>query len=140
MSEELLDLTISLQDRVDQDELDRLTRQLCNEINELDVEDVYLAKGSELPVGAKGDPITVGSIVVALASAGVFTGLVELIKSWALRREGRTITVRAKVGEREVELAYSPAETSPEEMIQFVDTVMGTLQKRTRSRRKPSSR
>ena len=140
MSEELLDLTISLQDQVDQDELDRLTRQLCDEINELDVEDARLAKGSELPVGAKGDPITVGSIVVALASAGVFTGLVELIKSWALRREGRTITVRAKVGEREVELAYSPAETSPEEMIKFVDTVMGTLQKRTRSRRKPSSR
>jgi hypothetical protein len=140
MSEELLDLTISLQDQVDQEELDRLTRQLRGEIDELDVEDARLAKGSELPAGAKGDPITVGSIVVALASAGVFTGLIELIKSWALRREGRTVTIKAKAGDREVELAYSPAETSPEEMTQFLDTIMGTLRKGTRSRRKSSSR
>ena len=140
MSEEPLGLTIFVQDQADQEELDRLTRQLCDEINELDVEDVHLAEGPELPVGAKGDPITIGSIVVALASAGVFTGLIELIKSWALRREGRTITIKAKVGDREVELAYSPAETSPEEMTQFLDAIMGTLQKRTRSRRKSSSR
>ena len=74
------------------------------------------------------DAVTVGNILVALASAGVFTGLIKLLKSWALRREGRTVTLKAKVGDREVELAYSPAETSPEEMTQFVNTIMGALQ------------
>ncbi|MBU0703540.1 MAG: hypothetical protein KKC18_06705 [Chloroflexi bacterium] len=87
-----------------------------------------MARGSELPLGAKGDPITVGGIVVALASAGVFTGLVELLKSWALRREGRTVNLKARVGDREIELAYSPAETSPEEMTRFINTIMGSLQ------------
>ena len=134
MPENLLDVTLSLQDQVDQEELDRLTRKLRDEINDLDVEHAHLAKGPELPPGAKGDPITIGSIVVALASAGVFTGLIELIKSWALRLEGRTVTIRATAGDREVELAYSPTETSPEEMTQFVDAILGTLQKRTRSR------
>ena len=124
-----LDLTISLQDEVDDEELDRLTRLLRDEIAELDVEAVELAPGTELPPGAKGEPITIGSIVVALASAGVFTGLIELFKSWALRREGRTITVKAKVGQREVELTYSPAETPPEEMTRFASTVLGMLEK-----------
>ena len=92
----------------------------------LEAEAARLARGTPEP-GAKGDPITVGGIVVALASAGVFTGLVELLKSWALRREGRTVTLKAKAGDQEVELTYSPAETSPEEMTQFVNTIMGTL-------------
>lgn len=128
MPEQSLDLTISLQDKVDNEELDLLTRQLRDEIDELDVEAVNLARGGELPPGAKGDPITIGGIVVALASAGVFTGLVELLKSWALRREGRSVSLKARIGDREVELAYSPAETSPEEMTRFVNTIMGTLQ------------
>ncbi len=127
MREPVLDLTISLQDKVDDEELDRLTRQVRDEIAELDVEAVGLARGAELPPGVKGDPITIGSIVVALASAGVFTGLIELLKFWALRREGRTVTLKAKVGDREVELAYSPAETSPGEMTRFVNVIMGTL-------------
>ncbi len=126
MPDQSLDLSISLQDNVDNDELDRLTRQLRDEIDELDVEAARLAHGTPEP-GAKGDPITIGGIVVAMASAGVFTGLVELLKSWALRREGRTVTLKAKAGDQEVELTYSPAETSPEEMTQFVNTVMGTL-------------
>jgi len=131
MRQQTLDLTISLQDQVEDEELDRLTRQLRDEIAELDVEEVELAPGTELPPGAKGDPITIGSIVVAMASAGVFTALIELLKSWALRREGRTITVKAKVGEREVELTYSPTETSPEEMTRFANTMLGMLEKDT---------
>jgi hypothetical protein len=131
MRERVLDLTISLGDEVDDGELDRLTRQLRDEIANLDVEEVGLAPGTELPPGAKGEPITIGSIVVALASAGVFTGLIELLKSWALRREGRTIAVKAKVGEREVEMTYSPAETSPEEMTRFANTILGMLEKET---------
>jgi hypothetical protein len=129
MTNRPFDLNILLQDEdADQEELDRLTRQLLSEIGDLDIEKAELARGGDLPEGAKGDPITVGSIVVALASAGVFTGLVELIKSWALRREGRTITLKAKVKDREVELTYSPAESSPEEMTQFVNTIMATMQ------------
>jgi hypothetical protein len=62
-----------------------------------------------------------------LASAGIFTGPVELLNSWALRREGRTVTLKAKAGDQEVELTYCSAETLPEEITQFVSTVMGTL-------------
>ncbi len=73
MPDQSLDLSISLLDQVDDEELDRLTRRLRDEIDELDVEAARLAPGPPVP-GAKGDPITIGGIVVALASAGVFTG------------------------------------------------------------------
>jgi hypothetical protein len=127
MSEQPLDLTITLHDDVDNDELELLTRQMCEEVGDLDVESVGPAPGGEAPPGSKGDAITIGSIVVALASAGVFTGLIELLKSWALRREGRTVTVKAKVGDRELELAYSPALASQNEMTRFVSTILGAL-------------
>ena len=129
MPEQPLDLTISLRDEVDDEELAHLTRHLRDEIAELGVEAVGLAPGTTLPPGAKGDPITIGSIVVTLATAGVFSGLIELLKSWALRREGRKVNFKAKVHDQEVELSYSPEGTSPKEMSRFVSAIVATLQK-----------
>jgi hypothetical protein len=123
---ETLNLNISLQDEVDDEELDRFTRLLRDEIAELDVEDAQLAPGEQLPPGAKGDPITIGSIVVALASAGVFTALIDLVKGWAHRSEGRMVTIKAKVGEEEVELTY-PEQLPPEEVAERAGAVMQLL-------------
>lgn len=127
---DLLHLHIILEDNVDQDALDDLTRQLRDEIVQLDVQSADLGRSGTSPPGAKGDPITVGGIVVALASAGVFTALVELLKSWALRREGRMITIKAESIGQKVELTFSPAETSPEEMTHFVQNILQTLERR----------
>ena len=129
MSLQPLDLTIDLQDRVDEEQLDQLTRQVRDEIAELEVDSVRLAPGAALPARAKGDPITVGSIIVTLASAGVFTGLVEVLKSWVLRREGRTVKFKAKVQGQEVEMSYAQGSTSPAEMTRFVTAIVGKLQK-----------
>jgi hypothetical protein len=105
-----------------------LTRNLRDEIAELGVERVGLARGSDLPPGAKGDPITVGTIIVSLASTGVLTALIELVKSWALRREGRTVKFKAKVEDREVEFTYTPEGTTPEAMGQFARTIVTAMQ------------
>jgi len=130
MPEQPLDLTISLQDDVDEEELAQLTRQLRDEIAELGVDAVGLAPGTSLPVGAKGDPITIGSIVISLATAGVFTGLIELLKAWALRREGRTVHFKAKVQDQEVELSYSPEGSKPEDMSRFASKIVTAMQKK----------
>jgi hypothetical protein len=127
--QQLVDVCLSLNDQVDEEELERLTLQLRDDIAELDVEGVGLMPGALAPPGAKGDPITIGSLIVSLASAGVFTGLLEVVKAWVLRREGRTVTFKAKLPDREVELAYSPANTSPEAMSHFVNAIVGTLQR-----------
>jgi hypothetical protein len=128
MPRQPLDLTIVLGDEVDDEEMDQLTRQLRDEIAELGVEGVRLAPGTALPPRAKGDPITIGSIIVTLASTGVFTGLIGLLKAWLVRREGRTVKFKAKVQGQEVELSYSPGSTPPEEMSRFVSAIVSTLQ------------
>jgi hypothetical protein len=126
--QETLVLNIDLHDDVDQPALERLTSQLLDEISDLDVDYAKLASASEVPLGAKGDPITVGSIMVALASAGVFTGLIETLKSWALRHEGRSVTIKAEVEGRKLEMTFSPAEASEAEMARFAEKIMQTLQ------------
>jgi hypothetical protein len=125
---DLVTLNLILKDEVDASSLDVVTRQLRDEIACLEVERVELGLGSDLPPGAKGDPITIGSIIVSLASAGVFTGLVELLKSWALRREGRSISIKAEVDGRKLEMTFSPAESSEQEMARFADKIMQSLQ------------
>ena len=52
MTNRPFDLNILLQDNdADQEELDRLTRQLLSEIGELDIEKAELARGGDLPEG-----------------------------------------------------------------------------------------
>ena len=132
MPQQPLDLTVSLGDKVDDEELDQLTRQLRDEIAGMEVEKVALAPGEVVPQGAKGEPITIGSLIVSLASAGVFTGLINLLKSWVHRRQGRTVTVKAKVHGQELELSYVPERTSPKEMSRFVSTIGTALQQADR--------
>jgi len=129
MPESALDLVLTLGSDVDEEELERLTLQLRDEIAELDVESVGLAAGTEAPLGAKGDPFTVGSLVVSLASTGVFTGLFELVKAWVLRRQGRAVTLKVKLPDREVELTYSQDGTSPESMTHFTNAIVSNLKR-----------
>jgi hypothetical protein len=127
---EAITLTIAPHDEVDTTELDSLTRSLRDEIAALDVDSAELERGANLPTGAKGDPLTVGSLVVSLASAGVFGALIELLKSWALRREGRSVTIKAEVDGRKLEMTFSPEAVSKEEMVSFAEKVMTTLKKK----------
>jgi hypothetical protein len=76
---------------VDAEEADTLARRLRAELGDLDADISTVAADGELPPGAKGvDPVTVGSLMVAFsASGGVFTGLVETLKDWLGRQNGK---------------------------------------------------
>ena len=106
-------LVVAPDPEVDPETSERLARQLRSEIAELDVESVHPALLSAAPEGAKAaDPVTLGSLVVALsASGGVFTTLVETLRDWLGRQSGRhriSLTIegdtieleRASAGER----------------------------------------
>ena len=126
MHQQLLDLTIILKDEVDDEELDILTRQVRDDIAELDVEEVRLAPGTQPSPGAMAaDPITVGSIV-ALIFAGAFPALIKLVESWVTTRQERMATIKVKVGEAEIEFTY-PVQISFEEMAARIKTVREML-------------
>ncbi|WP_051580330.1 effector-associated constant component EACC1 [Pseudonocardia acaciae] len=69
---------------------ERLTRRLRAELDDLDVESVEMARVGDAPAGAKGDPVTVGALLVALSvSGGVFPSVIATLRDWLERQSGR---------------------------------------------------
>jgi hypothetical protein len=83
------EVLISVPDTTDE-ELDRLTRQLLAEIKETDIESAQLGKSGSIPDGAKGDPITIGTILLAAIPAAM-PKVIDLIQAWSMRGSNRTV-------------------------------------------------
>jgi hypothetical protein len=82
-------LNISASDATEED-IDWMTRQLLSELRELDVESAELTKGGAAPAGAKGDPISIGSIALELLPS-VLPSVLGLVQAWMSRGQGRTV-------------------------------------------------
>ena len=99
-----LNIEISASDATDE-ELDRMTRQLLSELRELDVESAQLTKGGPTPKGSKGDPLTIGSIMIS-ALPTALPAVVALVQAWTARGQGRTVKFKG----RGIEFEGSPEE------------------------------
>lgn len=88
-------LNIDLGPEVDVEELEELTRQLRQELLELDVEAVDLVRAGEAPERAKaGDIVTWGMLLVTLAApGGVLTTLINVLQAWLTHDERRSVTL-----------------------------------------------
>ncbi len=127
-----LTLLVDLGQGVDADELDRATRQLRYEIQDLDVDSIELVKSVDPVTGAKSvEAVTVGSLAVAVLPTLV-PKLVEFLQSWALRGESRKIKIKTQVGDRSVEIEYSPKTTSPAELQSLVEMLANALDKKSK--------
>ena len=110
-------LTLLVQPQeADLEQLDETTRLLRTELAQLPVDSVSLAPGAAPPVGAKlGDPVTLGALTLTLAPI-VIPAILEFLKSWMGRKEGRSVVIRTKVGdsttEIEIKAPISQAEIS----------------------------
>ncbi|HEV2782346.1 MAG TPA: hypothetical protein VGX25_23385 [Actinophytocola sp.] len=82
-------------------EVDRLSRELRNEVLALDVDRAELVL-AEAPAGAKADAGTVETVLVALSASPVLVQLAGLLRDWVNRANGRKIVVRD--GDRSLEL------------------------------------
>ncbi|HXQ37014.1 MAG TPA: toll/interleukin-1 receptor domain-containing protein [Anaerolineales bacterium] len=72
------------------EDIDEMTRQLLSELRETNVESVELTKGGIAPKGSKGDPMTIGSIAIAVLPA-FLPNVVSLVQDWVERGQGRTV-------------------------------------------------
>jgi hypothetical protein len=89
-----VNLTIRTEGEVDPEYLAKLTQQLRDALLRLDVEDVALPSAEKAPEGSKGDAVTWGQLVIALAaSGGVFTTMITLLQAWVTRHERHTLTL-----------------------------------------------
>ena len=81
-------VTLEPEPGADAEEVERLGRQLRNELRELDVDDVRSVDGVSPPPGAKGiDAASLTELLVTLsAGGGVFATVVATIRDWLGRR------------------------------------------------------
>lgn len=80
-------LVVESEPDVDPDEVDRLVRQLCAEIKDLDIESVAPVNSDDVPLGTKGvGPFSLGALLITLsATGGVFSILIETVRDWLAR-------------------------------------------------------
>lgn len=123
--EKPINLTLQINPGEDYDpiELDRLTRQLLSEIEELDVQSAELVKTDEVPDGAKsGEMVTLGALVVTVLPI-IAPKIVDLLQSWSMRAESRVVKIKAQVDNRSIEVEYSPAAMSTSELKRLLNTI-----------------
>jgi Effector Associated Constant Component 1 len=87
--------------------LDTLTRQMGDELRQLDVVDVRLSPGgAPPPPGSRGvDAAAVGQIVVAMLGAQGLAGLISTVLGWLGRGHDAPRTVRLELDGDVLELA-----------------------------------
>lgn len=98
-TEQTLELRLDVAD-VDVTELEVLTRQLREQLKELDVESVAAISAGPAPDDSKAlDLIVIGGLLVKLGPAAV-SAVVGVVQAWVGRDAGRSVTMRR--GDREI--------------------------------------
>jgi hypothetical protein len=88
------------------DDLDALTRQLRQEMEDLGVESVTQAPAGAAPDGTKSvEAVALGTLVVRLFPA-VLPSLIGFLQAWSLRGQNRAIVIKVTSANRAVELQY----------------------------------
>ncbi|HEY4457553.1 MAG TPA: hypothetical protein VGN81_24785 [Pseudonocardiaceae bacterium] len=91
---------------VDDQGHDLLGRLLRAELQALEVDDVRLPVAATVPAGAKGTAAATGQLIVSLANSAAFgavlTSLVQVLRAWIARGQGRRVIL--KDGDRSLEL------------------------------------
>ena len=117
-------LHIEVGEDTDEEELDRLTRLLLDEIQEIDVESVELVGDEAVPEGAKSVEVAeLGMLAVNVLPAVVPT-FISFLQAWSRRGEGRSVKIKTQKGDQALEVEYDPKTMSPAELKLLVETMM----------------
>lgn len=99
-----LDVGLQLSSKGGEGELDELTRQLRDELLNLDVDDVQLVSKGAPPAEAKGfGLLAVGGLIVKFVGSKAFANVVAAVGVWLARDKGRT--AKLKIGDETIELS-----------------------------------
>jgi hypothetical protein len=96
----------------DEERIDSLTRQLGDELRQLDVRDVRpVTAGTQAPAGSRGfDVATVGQLAVAIVGTQGLPGLVSAVLGWLNRGHEAPRTVRLELAGDVLELSGASSE------------------------------
>jgi len=127
-----LALQVNAGEDADADDLDHLTRQLRDELQDMDLESVQLVRDQAARAGTKSGEamVTLGALALQVLPAAIST-LIGFLQVWVQRGQNRTLKIKTQVGDRAVEVEYSPRATSEEELKRLVETLTGALGQKT---------
>jgi hypothetical protein len=108
------------------EDVDTLTRQLRNEIEEFGVESVSLQTAPTAPAGTKSvEAVTLGALALTILP-NALPRLIEFLQAWSLRGKDRTVKIKATVGDRSVDVEY-PAGASEVAVNELIQKMTDTL-------------
>jgi Effector Associated Constant Component 1 len=84
----------------DKQEIDNLSRNLQDDLLNLDVEDVHLLYEKPPPDSKAFDGVALGSMVVDFVSGGAIKEVTQTVQRWIERNENRSITLEMPDGEK----------------------------------------
>jgi hypothetical protein len=123
-----MQLQVSAGEEADRDELDRLTRQLLVDLSEIEIESAGLLKTGDVPEGAKtAEALSIGTLAVAVLPV-FFPKLIDFLQAWTMRGGSRSVKIKTQVGDRAVEVEYSPDKMSRGELMEIVKTILAATE------------
>jgi hypothetical protein len=129
----MLQVQLDAGEKADMVALDSQVSTLASDIRLL--EDVSVARAQESAIlGARGDPISTGTLLIALFTGGAFTAIIQALRDWALRAEYRKVSIKATINGNTIELEYSPSAINEKELLAFVAKIKAELGKPKKKR------
>jgi hypothetical protein len=119
LSANRVEVRIDGSSHLDVQELARLSRRLCDELLELNVEKVDYATAVAPPGAKSGSAVSLGTIIVTLSDSVVLAALVGLLRGWVQQHSGRKLRVR--IGENELEIKGALGEREDRRIEEFLD-------------------
>jgi hypothetical protein len=109
----------------DEAKLNQLSSKLRRELLNLDVDDVVRPKNTPLPVGAKGGDATLADVlVVSISNSTVLVAMIQLLRGWIKRGNGRRVKIRVAKDSLEIDAA------SAEEQAKLIESWLKWHEKR----------
>lgn len=109
------------------DELDEVTRRLRAELLELGVESAESVPAGAPIAGTKGDPLTIGALVVAIVP-GLLPKLLEFVTHWLDRTpQQRKVRVRLRKSGHTVDIRLDNSKTSLKQALALARQTLGDI-------------
>jgi hypothetical protein len=123
--EQLSQFTLHIESpEADAEELEELTRQLRDEIEEVNVESVDLMPGAPTPEGAKGAQAALQGQLAVTLRPNALPDFLGLLRDWLTRHEDRRVEVTLNIGGNPVNIKASVTDISA--VIQAIGASMTT--------------
>jgi len=113
----------------DATELEELTSQLREQVEELHIDSVEKVPVWVDPNGKKaGDFSAIGQMAITLAPT-LIPPLFELLKSWVERKPSTPVKIKVRVGKRTAQIEYDPTKTSAKDLEILIKTLNKSMKK-----------